>query len=448
LGPTDSETGGTLKTAADRKISATLVFALGVTAVALLAGYQVKDLCTRHQWDGYQYRTSCYNDIYALYFFRGLDIRPFPYIHGDGIFDNEVRPDGSRVEAGDLEYPALTGALIGGIAEFTHSGITFFHVTAVSLAFFGFVCLVLLGLIARNHLRLFFFAAAPSLMLYAFHNWDLLAVALMCAGLYAFHRRADGEAGLWLGLGAAAKVFPALIIPALALSRHRDGGRPMRMVGWAVAAFAAVNIPFAIVNRTGWWAPWKFQTNRFPNYETSWFNAFRHLSHHFGNFWSQTYPQMTSYISAGLFIAGAAFLLWRESKRDYPRPYVAALGILLIWLLTAKVYSPQYALWLLPFFVLVEIPWYGFLAFTLTDAAVWFSVSAFFLVQAPANGRIDTGSVDLHLWVLEAMVWVRYAALGTLLWMSRRAGENIGEPVTETSTAPTGASVAPVEWPA
>jgi uncharacterized membrane protein len=271
---------------------------------------------------------------------------------------------------------------------------------------------------------------------------------LMCFGLYAFHRRADGEAGFWLGLGAAAKVFPGLIIPALALTRHRDGGRPLRMVAWAAGAFAAVNVPFAIVNRVGWWAPWKFQSTRFPNYETSWFNVYRHIFPHFGNFWSKTYPSLTSYISAGLFVAGALLLLWRESKREYPRPYVAAFGILLIWLLTAKVYSPQYSLWLLPFFVLVEIPWYGFAAFTLTDAAVWFAVSAFFLAQAPANGRFDQGSVDLHLWILEVMVYVRYAALIMLLWLSRQAGENVGELEPTTSRAPTGLSVAPVEWPA
>src|SRR6266513_2788095 len=364
-----------------------LVVSLAACGIALIVGYNWKDLCTRHEGNGYQYRTLCYNDVFALYTFRGLDVRPFPYIHGDGIFDNERRADGSQVEQGDLEDPALTGVLIGVVAEVTHDGVTFFRVTSVVLAIFALLSLVILWRLARKEWRLFFFALAPSLILYAFHNWDLFAVFLMCAGLFAFSRRADGSTGVWLGLGAAAKVFPGLILPALLLTRRRETGKvPRRMIIGAIVSFAAVNVPFAIIDRAGWWAPWKFQSNRFPNFETSWYNIYRHLASHFGNFWADSYPGLTSYASAALFIAGITWLLWSESKRAHFRPYATSLGILLIWLLTAKVYSPQYALWVLPFLVLVEIPWGGFVAFSVTDFAVWVAVSAFFL-SYPPTGR-------------------------------------------------------------
>src|SRR5260221_9073927 len=282
-----------------------VVVSLAACAIALIVSYNLKDLCTRHEWNGYQYRTLCYNDVFALYTFRGLDVRPFPYIHGDGIFDNEHRADGSTVEQGDLEYPALTGVLIGVVAEVTHNGVAFFRVTVVVLAVFALLSFVLLWRLARTRWRLFFFALAPSLVLYAFHNWDLFAVFLMCAGLLAFHRRADGSTGVWLGLGAAAKVFPGLILPALMLARRRETGKiPRRMILGAAVSFLAVNVPFAIINRTGWWAPWKFQSNRFPNFETSWYNIYRHLATHFGHFWNNTYPGLTSYASAGHFVAG------------------------------------------------------------------------------------------------------------------------------------------------
>lgn len=411
---------------APRTISAALVLALAVGAIAMLIGYNIKDLCTRHAWDGYQYRTSCYNDVYALYFFRGLSIRPFPYIHGDGIFDNEQKPDGTTGEVGDLEYPVLTGVFIGVVAEMVHGGIQFFRVTAAWLAVFGFASILLLGSIARARWRLLFFAAAPALVLYAFHNWDLFAVALMCLGLVSFHRRWDAATGVWLGLGAAAKVFPGLILPALLLARYRETGRiSRRMLAAAAGSFVLVNLPFAIINRAGWWAPWKFQSTRFPNFETSWYNIFRHASPHFGkNFWVNTFPGFTSYASAGLFVVGIAWLLFAEARRARIRPYATSMAILLIWLLTAKVYSPQYSLWILPFFVLVDIPWPGFAAFTLTDAAVWFGVSRFFLAYPP------TGSpAELAHWatVLEILVWVRYAALILVIWMTRRADENVLE---------------------
>jgi uncharacterized membrane protein len=425
--------------------SVMLVISLAACAIALIVSYNLKDLCTRHEWNGYQYRTLCYNDVFALYTFRGLDVRPFPYIHGDGIFDNEHRADGSQVEQGDLEYPALTGVLIGVVAEVTHDGVTFFRVTSVVLAVFALLSLALLWRITRVQWRLFFFALAPSLALYAFHNWDLFAVFLMCAGLVAFQRRADGLTGLALGLGAAAKVFPGLILPALALARRRETGKiPGRMLVTAVGSFVAVNVPFAIINRAGWWAPWKFQSNRFPNFETSWYNVYRHLASHFGNFWNNTYPGFTSYASAGLFLAGVTWLLWSESRRAHFRPYATSFGILLIWLLTAKVYSPQYALWVLPFFVLVEIPWGGFLAFTVTDAAVWVTVSWFFLSYPP----VGRGNISQMAWILEAAVYARYAVLFVLLWLTRRARDNVLEPLPAAPTPPASVPAAPVEFSA
>jgi uncharacterized membrane protein len=424
-----------------------LVVALAGCAIALIVSYNLKDLCTRHQWDGYQYRTLCYNDVFALYTFRGLDARPFPYIHGDGIFENEHRADGSQVEQGDLEYPALTGVLIGVVAEVTHDGVTFFRVTSGVLAIFALLSVVLLSRVARAQWRLFFFAVAPSLILYAFHNWDLFAVSLMCAGLMAFHRRADGFTGMWLGLGAAAKVFPGLILPALLLARRRETGKiPARMIVTTAVSFVAVNVPFAIMNRAGWWAPWKFQSTRFPNFETSWYNIFCHLAPRCelrsGTFWTDTYPGLTSYASAALFLVGIAWLLRAESKRDYFRPYATSFGILLIWLLTAKVYSPQYALWLLPFFVLVEIPWGGFAAFAVTDAAVWIAVSAYFLSYPP----VGRGNITQMGHILEATVWARYAVLLLLLWLTRRANENVVDPVRLSPMAPAGMHAAPVEF--
>jgi uncharacterized membrane protein len=327
----------------------------------------------------------------------------------------------------------------------THDGVTFFRVTSVVLAVFALLSLALLWRITRVQWRLFFFALAPSLVLYAFHNWDLFAVFLMCAGLVAFQRRADGLTGLALGLGAAAKVFPGLILPALALARRRETGKiPGRMIVTAVGSFVAVNVPFAIINRAGWWAPWKFQSNRFPNFETSWYNVYRHLASHFGNFWNNTYPGFTSYASAGLFLAGVTWLLWSESRRAHFRPYATSFGILLIWLLTAKVYSPQYALWVLPFFVLVEIPWGGFLAFTVTDAAVWVTVSWFFLSYPP----VGRGNISQMAWILEAAVYARYAVLLFLLWLTRRAQDNVLEPLPAAPTHPASMHAAPVEFSA
>ena len=41
--------------------------------------------------------------------------------------------------------------------------------------------------------RALYFAAAPTLLIYGFMNWDLLAVALATVGTLAFFRRKDGR---------------------------------------------------------------------------------------------------------------------------------------------------------------------------------------------------------------------------------------------------------------
>ena len=48
--------------------------------------------------------------------------------------------------------------------------------------------------------RALYFAMAPTLLLYAFINWDLLAVALATVATLAFFRGRDGTAGVLLGL--------------------------------------------------------------------------------------------------------------------------------------------------------------------------------------------------------------------------------------------------------
>jgi uncharacterized membrane protein len=411
---------------------------LGILLLAtagLGAGFALKDQCTRHAWDGYQYRHSCYNDIYALYFFRGIDRGNFPYVDGDG---DDVPQD---EKDGDLEYPVGTGLYVGGIAAAVRGdrgsafgrdeGQQFFRASALGLAVAGLVAIGALALMAADKRRVLFAAIAPAVVLYAFHNWDLLAVAFAALGLYAFWRGKDGWAGAMLGLGAATKLYPAFLIPALLVARRRERRPVWPMIAWSAAGFALLNLPILVLSPEGWWYPWKFQSTRFPNYETVWYMIFRHgggAGASLDSFWWTTYRSLTGPISAGLFLIGGALLVRAELRRERVRPYALGFGFLLIFLLTAKVFSPQYALWVLPFFALLRIPWYGFAAFSLADAAVWFSVSAYFLSFPPGSGGVGAGSQALRLNLLEVAVFARYAVLAWLLAMSRRADEVVAEP--------------------
>lgn len=402
-----------------------LVPAIIVAAgLSLAVGFWVKDRCTTHVWDGYQYRTSCYNDILALYSFRGLEQGRFPYVEGDG---NDDPPPGERFDLdGDLEYPVGTGLFVGAIASIVQGGQAFFRANAAGLAIAGLVTVALLARMVDDRRRVLYVALGSPLMLYAFHNWDLLAVMLMVAGLLAYHRRADAAAGGLLGLGAATKLFPGAVVPGLLLTRLREQ-RPaasLRLLLAAAGGFLLLNLPILAINPPGWLFPWRFQSTRFPNFETSWYMIFRHASGGAASadsFWWRIYPELTGYLSGALFLIGLGLLLRAEQRRESMRPYALAFGAMLIFLLTAKVYSPQFALWLLPFFALVRIRWYGYVAFVLTDAAVWAAVSAWFLTQPP----ISSGDPAFRFALLEAAVWARYAVLLWLLRLSRTADDNV-----------------------
>ena len=115
--------------------------------------------------------------------------------------------------------------------------------------------------------RAYLFAACPLLALYAFHNWDLLAVAFAVAGVAASARGRHATGGVLLGLGAAAKLFPALLVVPLALGLLRAGERrsAARMAVAALAAFLAVNLPVLVANASGWNAPFRFHRLRWAD---------------------------------------------------------------------------------------------------------------------------------------------------------------------------------------
>ncbi len=200
----------------------------------------------------------------------------------------------------------------------------------------------------------------------------------------------------------------------------------------AAGAFVGVNLPIMLVNAEGWAFPWKFQSTRFPNFETWGYMVYRYAQSSFGGgFWARTWPAFTSYASAAMFVAAAAWLLGRDARRPGPaRSYATSMQLLMLFLLTAKVYSPQFALWVLPFFVLVKMPAWSFAVFAITDAAVWFAVTNFFIAV-----QIEMRDAGMRMTILEATVWIRYVVLAVLIWVAGRRTENVEE--RRSTIAPT-----------
>jgi uncharacterized membrane protein len=119
-------------------------------------------------------------------------------------------------------------------------------------------------------------------------------------------------------------------------------------------------------------------------------------------------------LSLALFLVVAGSVVVREWRSGRPRLFELSLAIVAIFLLTAKVFSPQYMLWLLPFLAIVRIPWRVVAACLVTDVAVLIAINWYYAELARG------GNWQTMLTLLEIAVWARYAALGWVTWVALR----------------------------
>jgi uncharacterized membrane protein len=195
---------------------------------------------------------------------------------------------------------------------------------------------------------------APAFVLYAFHNWDLLAVVPAVAGVLAFDHDRDGWSGALIAVGACAKVFPALFLPPLIARRVREGGWTAAVPLVAVAGITtvALNLPFAIASARGWWYPFRFQGRRSITWGTLWAVPGRlpgvgvHLGIHSG--------AVANALSFSALVVGIGGLCVLATRRRMTAVAIgaAATGVFLI---SNKVYSPNYDLWLVPWLALIPL---------------------------------------------------------------------------------------------
>jgi uncharacterized membrane protein len=339
---------------------------LATTLLVLLAGILVKKPCASGVWgDGRQYKRVCYSDIIPLFGTEHLTGGRLPYL--DACSNSGGQCD---------EYPVLTMYFMRLAAYASHSYSTFFYVNVYLLAVCAFVVAYLLYRLAAS--RALYFAAAPTLLVYGFMNWDLMAVALATAGTYAFVRRRDQWSGAVLGLGAAAKLYPGFLVVPFALDRMREGrrGSAASLVVWAGFAFGLVNLPFVVAAPHSWSTFFRFNSVRPVDWDSLWFVACTRLHHVNSCSWS---PAVVNVLSL-LAFAGLSVLVWvaRARRQPYFPRWNFGFPLVALFLLTSKVFSPQYSLWLLPWFALALPDLRLFIAYEAADVAVFLTRFTYF----------------------------------------------------------------------
>lgn len=356
--------------------------------VSLGVGFAWKDQCNHRPWDGpnppedwdWQYRAYCYSDILPLWF-----------------HDTQVH-DGRTVEAHDLqhvkipyvenfnEYPVLTAFFMYGVAFVTSGSVPdadggshlessllpYMEVTFVLLTLLGAVATYALWKLRMQPERILAWVLAPTMIIHGLTNWDLLAVALAACGWWAWRQDRPFTAALLLGLGGAAKLYPAFFLPFLLLAAWRSGGRKQAApVFWgATVGFALLNLLVAALAWDNWIGMWSFQAHRPPDFETPWASALQPFFHWVSPFFDSPdgWTAWPGYIGLAAML-GCVALLGRMVLRKGLDPLVAGGLTTLVFLLVNKVYSPQYTLWALPILLLLEAGWVPLLLFIAADTA-------------------------------------------------------------------------------
>jgi Glycosyltransferase family 87 len=278
--------------------------------------------------------------------------------------------------------------------------------------------------VERTVAALGFFALAPlllgSVILYRYDLWPAALTVGGIAGVLAGRQRLGFGA---LGLGIAAKAFPAVVLPAALVYVWRTRGRREALVcvGVTAAVSAVVVVPFLAIAPHGVWKSIADQASR-PLQIESLGSAILLAAHHLGGLaltmvsshGSQnlggSLPDAVGTASSAL-LAVVLLAIWVAAARGPATPerlvrYAAAS--LVAFAALGKVLSPQFLIWLLPLVPLVRgrrgLVASGLLALALLLTQIWFPIRYWDLVAFDAFPSWALLARDLVLVALLAVL--------------------------------------------
>ncbi|TDE52868.1 DUF2029 domain-containing protein [Nonomuraea mesophila] len=379
---------------------------LGVfAALGASLAYVVRLPCRTGGWNDQisTYTNFCYTDIYPLYFDRQLATEN-PYFAAVP-FDKQV------------EYPVVLGEVMqvfSWIARWLEpdqvaQAVRFYDLTVILLGLSLVAGVLLMAAVAGPTRRwdALWYAVAPAVVLAAYINWDLIAGALSMGMLLAWARKRQVLAGVLLGLAIATKFYPLMFVGALFLLTWRTARwRPFLVtMASAVGAWLVVNLPFMVFAWDGWRRFYVFSQERGVDWGSPWLF-----------FQNKGWPVLGEADVSTLGMASLAVLCFGIAVLTLAaprRPRLAQICFLALaaFMMTNKVWSPQFVLWLVPFAVLARPNWKPLALWQLAE--VWYFVAIWlYLLAQPPLSRDDLGIGDDTYFTA---VWGRVITIGIMM---------------------------------
>ncbi|ATY32785.1 glycosyltransferase 87 family protein [Sphingomonas psychrotolerans] len=367
-------------------------------AATCSAGWLFKAHCVPGGWtEAEQYTTGCYNDV-------------MPFWHGRAVADGKIPYFQTR-----MEYPVLTGAQIWAEGSATR---LLFGKRARDWHFLGVVVIanaLLAALVLKWFLaagmdtrRLWGWALAPPLILYVGHNWDMAATALAVGAMLLAREGRLVPAAAAAGLGTAAKLFPVLALPMIGLSALFGDSRPWRqrllraaaLSAAAIGAWALVNLPVALLAHENWSEFYRFSQERQGTAGATW-DVLANMG------WWFTGIEERNRYAAIAFVVGFALIVGLGWRRHQGHLWVLFTPVLAWFMLTNKVYSPQFDLWLYPLLLMTAPRLWPVALFVLGGIAAFFAEFWWFAGMEHAWPATTTGQIAIAAGFRAAvMLWI------------------------------------------
>ncbi len=230
-----------------------------------------------------------------------------------------------------------------------------------------------------------FFILMPSMVVYGIYNFDHFFTALLAVSLVMFLEGRRRFSHLLLGLAFSVKVFTVLLLPVYLMSAGKkreafDG------LNYFVAGALPAAIPVLALNPS-----WMVE---FLNYHMGW---------GIENSWTVWLSSDPFSQSAKILGYLTAFILLSRSYLSNSPTISKGFMVLSAWLLGSPTFTPQMAVWLIPFTASLTRLWVFVPLFEASNAAIIFT---WFMTDSPTYPWTPPQTMSLMRIIALAAMWV------------------------------------------
>ncbi len=211
---------------------------------------------------------------------------------------------------------------------------------------------------------LFYTLAIPAMGVILWQRYDLTPALLVVLAFAAWVARRNGIAWGLLALGTLVKIYPALLAPLFAIAEYRANGARRALSGAMIYSSVVVLgvLPFFIASFEATANTFFAQTGRGFEVESvgaslmiaaSWFGFPAQVAYQRLNTWDVESPASGALqlLFLAAQVAVIAFVYWRFLRVMQADALVLirySVAVIALSLLTSKVFSPQFIVWLFP----------------------------------------------------------------------------------------------------